>query len=350
MQRKKIAVIGAGRMAQTRHLPVYAGREDVEIVAVCDRNLQRAQECALQFGIPGAYAGARHMLENVLCDAVDICVWDEAHMETAVLAAEAGRHILCARPLAPSPAHVQVMEDAANKSGVLFMMAMPRRFEGLTRYARRLRETGAFGEVYHLRVARVSRRGTPEGWYTDRRRSGGGPALHEGLDAIDAAWHLLGCPRPLRVSATTAAPIGRFLTLGASRPSAMDGEVAAQDTEDSAAGFIHFENGASLSFDMAWAAHGPDQDEVLLYGDRAGAQLRYGDAPSLTLYGEEDDLLRDTRPLLPRTHPYEAMIGHFMDCLRGEAALLSPLEEGAAAARMAMGIYQSAQERREITL
>ena len=75
MEKLKIAVIGAGNIARNAHLPVYAERDDVEIVAICDWNLDRAKEIAAKFNIPHAYTTVEETLEkHPEIEAVDICV------------------------------------------------------------------------------------------------------------------------------------------------------------------------------------------------------------------------------------------------------------------------------------
>ncbi len=353
MQQKiRIAIAGAGNIAQNAHLPAFLKRDDVEVVAVCDVNLERARECAKKHHIAHAFASAAEMIGQVECDVVDICVWNRAHKEVAVLAAQAGRHILCEKPMALNLSHAEEMKEAVEKAGVTFMMAMPRRFFPDVKYIRRLIDIGKFGEVYYAKTSMIRRRGTPLGWFTDIKKSGGGPVIDIGVHAIDCAWYLLGRPRPVRVSAQTSYAIGDYKTQGVSRWVALDSEVTAFDTEDSAAGIFHFENGASLVFDVSWAMNQRDADETVICGESAGARLDQtpGAEIPVAIYGEEEHYLTDNRPTLQPANPYEAEIDYFLQCLRDGTAPDPSLDDGVTMIRMLMGIYQSAAEGREISL
>lgn len=352
MKRFRIALAGAGNIAQNAHLPAFAKRDDVEVVAVCDLNLQRAKDCAEKFGIPNAYASAQEMIDKTDCDAVDICVWNRAHCEIAVLAAQAGRHILCEKPMALNVEHAQIMQDAVKAAGVTFMMAMPKRFYPEIQYVQGLIEEGKFGDIYYAKTSMLRRRGTPLGWFTDTAKSGGGPVIDIGVHAIDCAWYLMGRPKPVRVSASTSYAIGDYQTKGVTRWVALDSDVTAFDTEDSTAGVFHFENGASLLFEVSWAINLDNKESTAICGTKAGAQLNHGAAPgeNAIIFTEEAGYLTDNRPRILPVNPYEAEIGYFLDCLRSGTSPDPSLSDGVTMIRMLMGIYQSAAEGREIAL
>ncbi len=353
MGKIRIALAGAGNIAQNAHLPAFAKRDDVEVVAVCDLNLERAEHCAAKFGIPKAYGDAREMIGKTACDAVDICVWNRAHKEIAVMAAEAGRHILCEKPMALNVEHALEMEAAVKKAGVTFMMAMPRRFYTEIQYVRGLIDRGDMGDVYYAKTSMLRRRGTPLGWFTDTKKSGGGPVIDIGVHAIDGAWYLLGRPKPTRVSASTSYAIGDYQTKGVSRWVALDSDVTAFDTEDSAAGVFHFENGATLAFEVSWALNLDSQEQTTVCGGKGGARLDHqkrDSGRSVTVFTECDGYLTDNTPVVPPKNPYEAEIEYFLTCLKEGKSPDPSLSDGVTMIRMLMGIYQSAREGREVLL
>lgn len=352
MKKLKIAVAGAGNIAQNAHLPAYQKRDDVEIVAVCDLNLERARECAKKFDIPHAFGSAGEMLQQTECDAVDICVWNRAHKEIAVLAANAGRHILCEKPMALNVQHALEMKAAVDKSGVTFMMAMPRRFMSEVAYLHHMMESGKMGSIYYAKTSLIRRRGTPLGWFTDTAKSGGGPVIDIGVHAIDCAWYLMGRPKPVRVSAHTSYAIGDYQTKGVSRWVALDSDVTAFDTEDSAAGLFTFENGATLAFDVSWALNMQDCDTTMICGSKAGAMIdmAYGTKDPMVIFAEEDDYLTDKRPTIMAINPFEKEIDTFLQLLREGKKPDASLEDGLTMIRMLMGIYESAREGRELSL
>lgn len=347
MGKLRVGVVGAGNIAQNEHLPVYQVLADqVEVVAIADINLARAQEAAAKFGIPQAFASVEELLAGAKVDYVDICVWNGSHAPVATSAARAGKAILCEKPMADSLDHALAMEDEIQQAGVPFMMAMVSRFDPEKLLLKEMIDAGELGEIYYAKTAAVRRRGTPIGWFTDMKKSGGGPVIDIGVHCIDSTWYLMGKPRPTRVSASVSHAIGNFATKGVRRWLAFDSDVTAFDTEDSAAAIIHFENGASMLVEASWALNAPPHQSTLVCGTKAGATLG-----PLTLYGENaQGYLSDDRPTVLKANRFELEIRHFIDCLRTGRAPVSPIADGIAVQRMLQGIYDSARLGREVEL
>ncbi len=345
MDKLRVGIIGAGNIAQSAHLPAYAKRTDVEIVGIADLNLQRAQDAAAKFGIPHAYTTVHELLAHEDVDYIDICVWNRYHSEVAIAAAKAGKAILCEKPMAINLEHALAMKEAVEKAGVPFMMAVPTRYSDEAQLLASMVEAGKLGDIYYAKTANVRRRGTPIGWFTDVSKSGGGPVIDIGVHCIDRTWYLMGRPKPVRVSAMTSSRIGDFKTKGVNRWTALDSDVTAFDTEDSAAGVIHFENGATMLFEVSWAMNCPPQGYTQICGSKAGATL-----DPLTIYGEEMDYLTDNKPTVGKSNSFENEIDHFITCLRTGAKPISSLEDGVTVQRMLQGIYDSARLGREVEI
>lgn len=345
MEKMKLCIVGAGNIARTAHLPAYMKRNDIEITGIADLNLARAQEAAQQFGIPRAFASVEEMLENVECDYVDICVWNRSHASCAIAAARAGKHILCEKPMAINLADALRMKEEIEKAGVTFMLAVPTRYSAEAQLLHDMVCQGKLGDIYYARTAYVRRRGTPIGWFTDTSKSGGGPVIDIGVHCIDRTWYLMGCPRPVRVSAATSYAIGDFKTKGVSRWTALDSDVTAFDTEDSACGVVHFENGAAMLFEVSWAINAPDYRFTQICGSRGGATL-----DPLTIYGEEMGYLTDNQPTPGKVEMFYQEIDHFIDCLRTGKTPTSDLEQAVNMQRILEGIYESARLHKEVEL
>lgn len=345
MEKWRIGIVGAGNIAQSAHLPAYQQRDDVDIVAICDLNLERAQEAAKKFGIPNAFRTVDEMLAAVEVDSVDICVWNRSHSEVAISAARAGKHIMCEKPMALNLEHALRMKEAVDQAGVLFMMAIPYRYNAEVQLLKEMVDSGKMGEIYYAKTAMVRRRGTPLGWFTDTTKSGGGPVIDIGVHCIDRTWYLMGCPKPVRVSAAISKRIGDYQTKGVTRWVALDSDVTAFDTEDSAAGIIHFENGACMLFEVSWALNAKPQDYTQICGTKAGAELG-----PLTIYGEDMGYLTDNKPTTIDHNMFAEEIDHFLHCVREGKKPLSPLEEGLTMQRILQGIYDSANQGKEVEI
>jgi predicted dehydrogenase len=345
MEKIRVGIVGAGNIAQSAHLPVYAERDDVEVVAIADWNLERAQAAAKKFGIARAFQNVEELLAGVEVDYIDICVWNRSHAPVAIAAAKAGKHILCEKPMAINLDDALEMEKVIRAAGVQFMLAVPTRYGAEAQLLNDMRKEGKLGEIYYAKTGYVRRRGTPIGWFTDTQKSGGGPVIDIGVHCIDRTWYLMGRPRPVRVSANTAYRIGDFKTKGVKRWEALDSDVTAFDTEDSAAGAIHFENGAVMLFEVSWALNAPPAEYTQICGTEAGATLN-----PLVIYGEDAGHLADVKPTTIEVNPFAVEIDHFIRCLRTGEKPESPLEDGVTVQRMLEGIYKSAKLGREVEI
>ncbi len=161
-------MVGAGNIAHTAHLPAYKKVENAELVAVCDIDIEKARKTAEEYGIPAYYGSLTEMLASADIDAVDICVWNTAHVPCCIEAVEAGKHVMCEKPPATNAEDMLKLKHSIEKADVTFLLAVPNRFQTMNMYVKELFDKGELGEVYYARVAYLRRRGAPGGWFTDR--------------------------------------------------------------------------------------------------------------------------------------------------------------------------------------
>ncbi|GAA0614575.1 Gfo/Idh/MocA family oxidoreductase [Virgibacillus siamensis] len=168
MGKLTVAVVGCGSIARNRHLPEYAGEEDVEIRAVCDVVNERAVEMANMYGAV-AYADYHEMFKDEEIDAVSVCTPNALHAPVSIAALEAGKHVLCEKPMATSSEEAEGMINAAEKSGKKLMIAHNQRFVPSHQKAKELIASGEAGRIYSFRT--TFGHGGPEGWSVDGKRS-----------------------------------------------------------------------------------------------------------------------------------------------------------------------------------
>ena len=346
MEKIRIGVVGAGNISQSAHLPAYKSVENAEVVAIADINIERAKQAAEKFGIPAYYGSVEELLEKENVDAIDVCTWNCGHAPVAIAAANAGKHIICEKPMTVSVEKALEIKAAVDKAGVRFMLAVPGRFGNENIYIHDMLEKGELGEVYFAKTAYVRRRGTPLGWFTDLKTAGGGPVIDIGIHGIDAAWYLMGCPKPVRVSAATYSYIGDYQTKGVGRWHGTPSPDNQFDTEDSGNGIIHFENGAVLLFEASWAINAPDKCETLICGTKAGASL---DPP--TVYAERAGHLTTEQITVSRKNDrFQLEIDHFAKSVIDGTVSRYPIEQAVLMQRMLQAIYDSAASGKEILL
>ena len=341
-----IGIIGAGNIAQNAHIPSYLKQKDVDIIAVCDINEARAREVADKYNIKYVTPTFEELVSIEEVDAVSICTANNFHEPAAAAAAKAGKHILCEKPMAMNVEEAESMLKAANENNIIFMMGFVNRFRADSKVIKALSDADKFGEVYSAKACLLRRRGTPLGWFTNLSKSGGGPVIDIGVHIIDLAWYFMCKPKPASVSAVTYNKIGDYKTKGVSRWVALDTDNLVFQTEDSACGLIRFDNGASMVFEVSWAINAKDVGMYAqIFGTKAGARIN-----PLEIYGEEEDYLIDSTPIVKDENAFDNEINHFIDCIREEKQPLATAEDGYLIQKILNGIYTSAKLGREVEL
>jgi D-xylose 1-dehydrogenase (NADP+, D-xylono-1,5-lactone-forming) len=130
-----------------------AASSEVEVVAVASRDQARADVYARQHGIPGAYGSYEALLADRSIDAVYISLPNSLHCPWSLRALEAGKHVLCEKPMSSDPAQVEQVFDAADAAGLLCMEAFMWRHHPQTRRLEQLVRDGAIGELRLIRSA-----------------------------------------------------------------------------------------------------------------------------------------------------------------------------------------------------
>ena len=355
MEKIKIAVVGTGNICNSAHMPVYKERDDVEVIACADIDLEKAKAFAEKWGIEKAYSSVEELLANCKPDYVDVCTWPAAHAPVAIAAANAGCHVMCEKPICHNLEDAIALKEAIERNGVKFMLAVPLRYAKAAVHARKLVDDGVLGDVYYGKTAYVRQRGIPGGWFSCTKYSGGGPIIDIGVHRIDLAWYMMGCPKPVSVLASASYKIGDYRKDAEIDPvtgkvSATNGWAGAHvddykfDVEDSASGVFRFENGAQLIFETAWSFNGPVNNSTQIAGDKAGFtyepfKLYKADGEKLIEEAVEGDFAGDI---------FANEIDHFIDCIRNDKTPSSNIEQAVQLQAMLMGIYESSQKGCEI--
>jgi predicted dehydrogenase len=188
-----IGVIGCGRATETRHLPALARLPCAEVVGLADINSDLLHRIADGFGIEHRHQDYRRLLDDVTVDAVAVCVPAHSHVEVALAAMAAGKHVLIEKPLAITLADAErISARAAENPELKVMMGLNMRWHRLIRKARAIIETGGVGKVESVRSILSSYHAKVPDWGA-RRCSGGGVLFELAVHHIDLWRYLLGC-------------------------------------------------------------------------------------------------------------------------------------------------------------
>lgn len=150
MKKIRFGVLGYARIAETAVIPALMEAKNALFHGVASRNEAKGRACQEKFGCPRVYSGYEALLEDPDIDAVYIPLPNAMHREWTVKAMEAGKHVLCEKPLALSEAEVALMMDTAKRQGVLLMEAFMYRYTHRTRQVEAVLQSGVLGEVKHL--------------------------------------------------------------------------------------------------------------------------------------------------------------------------------------------------------
>jgi predicted dehydrogenase len=350
MTKLKVAIIGAGSISEA-HLNAYSGHPEVELTAICDLNEARAEEKAGRFGAASFYTDYKALLANEEIEAVSICTWNHSHAEIAIAALEAGKHVLCEKPLCKTVEEALSVQEAVNRAGKVLQVGYVRRHGMNVQTLRKFIDAGDLGEIYYAKASSIRRLGNPGGWFSDNERSGGGPLIDLGVHSIDLCWFLMGKPKVKSVSGNTYRKLGNRSHIdNLSYYKAADYNADKNDVEDLANALIRFENGASIMFDASFTLHARMNElSIKLYGDKGSAEVE----PELQIITEKHQTILNITPQIDQPSfqfqpGFNAEIAHFVGCCRGRTENLCPVQDGVEMLKILTAIYQSAAEGKEI--
>jgi len=159
MNKLKVAVVGAGFVAQKRHIPAFLRlKKQVFVCAICDLKLEFAKSVASRFGIPNVYSNLSDMLKREKPDVVDICTPPKVHAPVAIEAMENGCHVLLEKPMASSLSDCDRMIQALRKHGVKLSVVHNQRFYPPFLKAEQLVKNGSIGELTGMRIISLTPR------------------------------------------------------------------------------------------------------------------------------------------------------------------------------------------------
>jgi predicted dehydrogenase len=226
----------------------------IRLVAICGRNQAAVAEAARRYGYEGYYTDWRDLIADDRITLLDNVAWHNAHAEPSIAALEAGKHVVCEKPMATSVEEARRMRDAAAKAsavhGVKHIVSFNYRFAPAIRLAREIVQGGHLGQVHHLHVHYLQdHQANPNRPIPDKYRQGkAGVLLGLGSHAIDLARFLVGEP---------AAVMGSLRTVNKARPAPDgSGRTVEMSDDDSAVALLEFANGAIGTLDVSYVSAG----------------------------------------------------------------------------------------------
>lgn len=285
----RIGIIGCGGIANGKHMPALKKQKDVQMVAFCDIIEERAVKAAKDYGTPDAktYTDYKKLLEDKTIDVVHVCTPNKEHSFITIDALEAGKHVMCEKPMAKTYAEAKAMLDAAKRTGKKLTIGYQNRHTPQALYVKKACEEGVLGDIYYANAIALRRRAVPTwGVFLNEDEQGGGPLIDIGTHALDLTLWCMNNYRPKMVVGT------KYRKLADQTQTANawgDWDPKEFTVEDSAFGFVVMENGATIILQSSWALNILDANEAAfrLCGTKAGADTVDGARINGVKYGRQ---------------------------------------------------------------
>lgn len=355
MKKYKIAVIGVGSISST-HIDGYLSDPRCELYAFCDINEKTLKEKGALYGITRLFTDYNEMF--TACpelDAVSVCTWNNAHVPAGLAAVKAGCHVFCEKPMAMNAKEAEALKIAAENNNKVLGIGFVRRFGDDAYLAREMASNGMLGNIYYAKAVYLRRNGNPGGWFSDSKRSGGGPLIDLGVHVIDLVRYIAGNPKPVSVYGATFHGLGDRNELK-DKKSFFLGDLAGErennicDVEDLATAMIRFENGLVLSVETSYSLNiENDSGRVEIFGDKGGITID----PELVYHGEVCNRLADIRFKSPAKFvgsEYSDEIHNFVSAIEGKEKLKANAYDGVWLMKILDAIYASAKTQREVAV
>lgn len=313
-KRLGFGIIGCGGIAHDAHLPSLREIPEAETVAVSSRSEASARGAAERFGVTNWYTANDELITRDDIDVVIICTPPKFHKDLTVTAAQAGKHVLCEKPMARTLAECDEMIEATDEAGVKLMIAEMKRFNPGFRKAKEILAAGVVGDPFLVRYHNSYHEPhVREGWWVEPDISGGGELMNELTHQANTLRWMIS--EVAQVSCLTNNPWG---------PPPEDNAVVSLKFATDAIGVVTI-SWMTKEYNMAFPApldHAWDE-QIEVFGTEGKILIQtpfpYWRIPlKLSVYTEKDipDYIKGWNfPRVAATNQYVDQIRHFISCI-----------------------------------
>ncbi len=329
METVKFAIVGCGIIAEV-HAAGMLATPEAELIAVYDSDSEKGQAFAAKYGAV-YYDSYEQLLALEEVQVVNICTPSALHPDQTVMAAEAGKHIICEKPIAIKLEDAQRMIAACHRNHVKLSTVFPRRMSPAARFLKQFIADGGLGKLTLcdacVKIYRSQQYYDSAGWRGTWAMDGGGAMMNQGIHTVDLLQWLAG---PVRSVYGRAEAKQRSI-----------------EVEDTAIALLDFENGAMGVLEITTTVE-PDQGQRLeLHGDRGTAIYTEDTLTVLFADGKQVEV--------PAFEPFRVLPdGHRMQIRNMALALLNGHEpevtgeDGVHALEIILGTYESSRQKTEV--
>lgn len=320
-------IIGCAGIAINSVIPGIQQSTTGEVVAIASRNREKAEQTAAKLNIPRAYGSYEELLADDEIDAVYIPLPNHLHMEWTIKAAEAGKHILCEKPLALNAEEAQHMVDACERAGVLlaeaFMYRHHPRYEKIAEIINR----GEIGELRALHANFTFNNAQDAGNIRFKKEWGGGSIYDVGVYPISAGRLILG-------EEPEAVTVHAFFS------------PEHDDVDMMASGLIEYANGISMTFDCGMWAEFRNQLEILGTNGRIEVPSAFVGHADFTVYSNGTS----RKETFPELNAYTLQADQFAHSIQGRETLRFAPADAVRNMKVVDACLRSARDKIRVTI
>ena len=325
-------IIGCGSVAERKGGPALYGVEGSELVAVMRRNAAKAADFARRHGAKRWYDRAEDLLADPEVNAVYVATPVGLHCQHTIMAAEAGKHVLCEKPMAMTVQECREMIASCQANDVKLMIAYYRRTYPVVQRMKQLLAEGAIGQPMLVRINLTSYVNpddpeAEEAWRVRPAVSGGGVLYDVGSHRLDVMNYLLG----------PAAEVSAFV----------DTLHASYQVEDSAVLALKLRSGIHGTANFQWNV-GSNTDDFEIYGTRGKLLARSLEGGHLEVYRGDELVETFDTPRHEVTH--WGLVEDLVRAVTQDAPLICTGQDGLITNALMEAAYRSAREGKSIKL
>jgi len=351
MRKLKVAIIGCGTIANSAHAPSYYNNPLAEIYYCVDIIPEKAKALAEKYHGVHAITDYKQAINDPDVDVVSVCVPNYLHAPISVDALNAGKHVLCEKPVAVNYKQALDMKEAADRNNCILNIGVVNRFNTAVNMVKDIICSGELGDIYNIYCSFRAYRSIPGlgGPFTTKEMSGGGVLIDWGVHFLDLIMYCIGSPELKTVSAASGTLIDKmndyaYTDMWAGPPDYS----GTYDVEDFITGMIRT-SGPSITFNGAWAQNIDESAMFIEFlGKDAGIKLQYGG--NFTIWSSKNGVLYNTTPTYKSSDMFYDEIDAFLHSAISGSKIQSNIDQVLITAKILDTIYDSAARGQEIRL
>ena len=293
-------LVGCGDIAKKRVAPALRDLENSDFVAVTRAKSELTESFARQFGAKKWCRTSDELVSDNEIDAVYIATPVYLHCDQTIAAAEAGKHVLCEKPMAMNLSECDRMIAACNASGVKLGIAYYRHFYPIVDRVKQIIKTGEIGKPVFVQINAFEYSSSPPGserhWFVEKEKAGGGPMFDFGCHRIEVLLNVLNSVKYVK---------------GFTANIAFDLEV-----EDTATAYLTFDCGANAILNVTRASYEP-ADTLDIYGSKGSIHIPVLNGAVLTVQTHSG---RRTEEHPPHSNIHQPLIADFINAVLEDRA------------------------------